>query len=189
MSRAVQEAILARYGAHVVETHSHLGDDTVVLRREGLLDVCRYLKHDADMRFDMPVDVTAVDLLEYPGHSGPRFVVVYHFYSTALKHRIRLRVPLEEDDCRVPSLTSLWRGVNWFEREAWDMFGVRFEGHPDLKRILLYEEFEGHPLRKDYPLRGYQPLIPIAHLAGDAEDPKMREVDLNYIPHFEGSKS
>ena len=88
-----------------------------------------------------------------------RFAVVYHFYSTAHKHRLRLVVPVEENDAEVDSLISLWPGANWLEREVWDMFGINFTGHPDLKRILMYQEFEGHPLRKDYPVNKRQPLI------------------------------
>jgi NADH-quinone oxidoreductase subunit C len=88
-----------------------------------------------------------------------RFTVVYHFYSTALKHRLRFVVPLQETDPEVESVTRLWAGANWFEREVWDMFGIRFRGHPDLRRLLMYDEFEGHPLRKDYPVKKRQPLI------------------------------
>ena len=88
-----------------------------------------------------------------------RFALVYHFYSTAHKHRLRLVVPVEEGDAEVDSLTSLWPGANWLEREVWDMFGISFKGHPDLRRILMYPEFEGHPLRKDYPVNKRQPLI------------------------------
>ena len=90
---------------------------------------------------------------------GSRFTVVYHFFSTAHKHRLRLVVPVEESAAEVDSLTGLWPGANWLEREVWDMFGITFRGHPDLKRILMYEEFEGHPLRKDYPVKKRQPLI------------------------------
>jgi NADH-quinone oxidoreductase subunit C len=95
-----------------------------------------------------------------PGTPGPaRFVVVYHFFSLPLKHRLRLEVPVEEADAEVDSLSSLWAGADWLEREVWDMFGIRFRGHPNLKRILMYEEFVGHPLRKDYPVNKRQPLI------------------------------
>ena len=93
------------------------------------------------------------------GGSAPRFAVVYHFFSTVHKHRLRLVVPIEEGAAEVDSLTDLWAGANWLEREVWDMFGIVFRGHPDLKRILMYEEFEGHPLRKDYPVNKRQPLI------------------------------
>ena len=95
-----------------------------------------------------------------PGTAGPaRFVVVYHLFSLPLKHRLRLQVPVEEADAEVDSLTSLWPGADWLEREVWDMFGIRFRGHQNLKRILLYEGFVGHPLRKDYPVNKRQPLI------------------------------
>ncbi len=94
-------------------------------------------------------------------HAGEdqRFEVVYHFYSILHRHRVRLKVAVMEDDATVPSLTALWPSANWYEREVWDMFGIRFSGHPDLKRILMYEGFEGHPLRKDYPVNKRQPLI------------------------------
>ena len=95
-----------------------------------------------------------------PGTPGPaRFIVVYHFFSLPLKHRLRVEVPVDEADAEVDSLTSLWASADWLEREVWDMFGIRFRGHQNLKRILLYEEFVGHPLRKDYPVNRRQPLI------------------------------
>ena len=88
-----------------------------------------------------------------------RFDVVYHFYSSVHNHRLRVRVPLKTADVKIPTLSDLWAGANWFEREAWDLFGVVFVGHPNLRRLLLYEEFKGHPLRKDYPITKRQPLI------------------------------
>jgi NADH:ubiquinone oxidoreductase subunit C len=88
-----------------------------------------------------------------------RFAVVYHFCSMAHKHRLRLVVPVGQDAAEVDSLSLLWPGANWLEREVWDMFGINFRGHPDLKRILMYEGFEGHPLRKDYPVKKRQPLV------------------------------
>jgi NADH-quinone oxidoreductase subunit C len=93
------------------------------------------------------------------GSVGARFVIVYHFFSLSLKHRLRVEVPVEEEDPEVDSLTSLWAGADWLEREVWDMFGIRFRGHPNLTRILMYEEFVGHPLRKDYAVNKRQPLI------------------------------
>ena len=88
-----------------------------------------------------------------------RFAVVYHFLSLPLKHRLRVEVLLQEGDPEVDSVTPLWAGADWLEREVWDMFGIRFRGHPNLKRILMYDEFVGHPLRKDYPVDRRQPLI------------------------------
>lgn len=171
MSERVVKKLKERFGDKVLHTHAFRGDETVVLDRAALHDACDYLKNDPDLRFDMPIDVTAVDFLGFPEARnvpyGGRFEVVYHLYSTEKKHRIRLKVPLEADDAVVDSVVGIWKGVDWFERETWDMFGVRFEGHPNLVRILLYEEFQGHPLRKDYPRRGYQPRIPMPRLRGD----------------------
>jgi NADH-quinone oxidoreductase subunit C len=106
------------------------------------------------------MDLTAVDYLRYPGREdGRRYEVVYHLYSTREHHRVRVKVALEEDRAVVPTAVPVWAAANWFEREVWDMFGIRFAGHPDLRRLLLYEEFQGHPLRKDYPVNRRQPLI------------------------------
>jgi len=98
-------------------------------------------------------------LWERPKEGQTRFEVVYHFYSLTKRHRIRIKVPLQEGETELDSLTPLWVGADWLEREVWDMFGVVFKDHPNLKRILMYESFEGHPLRKDYPINKRQPLI------------------------------
>ncbi|MGM0578012.1 MAG: NADH-quinone oxidoreductase subunit C [Myxococcota bacterium] len=166
MSQAVVDAIKARFPDAVVSDHAWRGDDTVVVKRERLVEICRFLEEDPEMAFNLPVDVCGVD---YLGWKEPRFEAVYHLYSLTKRHRIRLKVELEEDDPTVPSVTCVWKGVDWFEREAYDMFGIIFEGHPDLRRILLYEEFEGHPLRKDYPQRGYQPLMEMPTLPTEGE--------------------
>jgi NADH-quinone oxidoreductase subunit C len=100
-------------------------------------------------------DVTAVDLLP----RAPRFEVVYHLYSVARNHRVRVKAPVPEDDPELHSVEALYASANWMEREVWDMYGIRFAGHPDLRRLLLYEEFEGHPLRKDYAKEKRQPLV------------------------------
>jgi len=149
-----------RFGASIVETHEQHGDHTVVVARDALLPVLRYCREVPALAFDMLTDLTAVDYLKYPGREdGPRFEVVYHLYSLRHNHRLRVKVRLEEDDAVVPTAVTLWPIADWLEREVWDMFGVHFEGHPDLRRLLLYEEFVGHPLRKDYPINRRQPLI------------------------------
>lgn len=184
MSAKVVQAIQERFGDHVLETHAQCGDETVILDRAGIREIAEFLKHDPMMAFNMPIDCCGVDYLTYPGHVGPRFAVVYHLYSTIHKHRIRLKVYLHEEDLNTPSLRPVYRGVEWFEREVYDMYGVKFTDHPDLRRILMYPEFQGYPLRKDYPHRGYQPLVPIARLDPDNEDPKLKHVDLNpEAPH------
>jgi len=186
--RALIQAVSDRFAEAVIACHSYRGDATVLLGREFLLEVARTLKVDPVFQMSYLMDLTAVDFSAFetmrspaffnssgvavgprpeipdrdpwPGPPGPaRFVVVYHFFSLPLKHRLRLEVPVDEADAEVDSLTSLWAGADWLEREVWDMFGIRFRGHPNLKRILMYEEFVGHPLRKDYPVNKRQPLI------------------------------
>jgi NADH-quinone oxidoreductase subunit C len=180
--------ITSRFGDAVLSTHAYRGDDTVVLRREYLLEVAAFLKDDPASQMNYLIDLTAVDYSTFgktrplgffvssgvavrpksqipdedpwPGPPGAsRFAVVYHFYSLQHKHRLRLVILVDEADAEVDSLTALWAGASWLEREVWDMFGIRFRGHPDLSRILMYEQFEGHPLRKDYPVDKRQPLI------------------------------
>jgi NADH-quinone oxidoreductase subunit C len=151
----VLQRLVDGFGDKVLSTHEFRGDATAIVDRTALVDVCKLLRDDPGLAFDFLMDVTAVD---YIGRK-PRFEVVYHLYSLEKNHRVRLKVPLEESDPKLPSVVSIWSGANWLERETWDMYGIRFEGHPDLKRIYLYEEFEGHPLRKDYPKEKRQPLI------------------------------
>ncbi len=132
------------------------GQPVIVLERSALPAALHTLRDHPETRFAMLSDLTAVD---YLGRT-PRFEVVYQLYSPSLNHRLRVKVPVPEDDPAVPTATGVWKSANWAEREAWDMFGIRFVGHPDLRRILMYAEFEGHPLRKDYPLQKRQPLVP-----------------------------
>jgi NADH-quinone oxidoreductase subunit C len=149
-----------RFGPSLLERHAHRGDHTVVVAGEAIIDVLRFCRDDPALAFDMLMDLTAVDYLKYPGREdGPRFEVVYHLYSLRHNHRLRLKVSVAEDGPVVPSAVALWPIADWFEREVWDMFGVRFRGHPNLRRLLMYEEFVGHPLRKDYPVHRRQPLI------------------------------
>ncbi len=149
------KALGEQFGARVLESHAWRGDVTAVIEAAALLEVAGFLRDGEESGFDMLLDVTAVDFL---GRS-PRFEVVYHLVATASGARIRLKVPLDGDKPALSSVVSVWPGANWLERETFDMYGIRFEGHPDLRRIYLYEEFVGHPLRKDYPKRKRQPLI------------------------------
>jgi NADH-quinone oxidoreductase subunit C len=126
----------------VLETHAQHGDATALVAPDQL-------------EFEMLSDVTCVDLLG----REPRFEVVYHFYSVARNHRVRIKARVSEAAAEIDSLVDLYPSANWMEREVWDLYGVRFRGHPDLRRILLYDEFEGHPLRKDYPKERRQPLV------------------------------
>jgi len=125
---------------------------TIVVSRSSLREACVMLREDTNCPFNFLSDVTCVD--RYP--SDPRFEVIYHLLSISKKERVRLKVLLEEGDPVVESLTSVWPAANYFEREVFDLFGVRFSGHPYLRRLLMPENWEGHPLRKDYPVEGYR---------------------------------
>ncbi len=156
----ILQRVRDRFGGAIVETHEHVGDATAVVERATLVDALRFCRDEPALGFDVLMDLTAVDYLKYPGREdGPRFDVVYHLYSIGHNHRLRVKVRVDEDDAQVPTAVDLWPIANWFEREVWDMFGIRFAGHPDLRRLLLYEEFVGHPLRKDYPIDRRQPLV------------------------------
>lgn len=152
-------ALLRGVPGAVLATHAERGDVTAVVDPARVLEVLRFLRDDRACAFDMLTDLTGVDYLGYPGRSGPRFEVVYHLYSLERGKRLRVRAGVDAESPEIDSAISLWPAANWMEREAWDLYGIRFRGHPDLRRILLYDEFEGHPLRKDYPKERRQPLV------------------------------
>lgn len=114
----------------------------------------RFLRDDAELEFSMFIDLTCVDYLRYPVEQPGRFAVVYTLLSPSLGIRIQVKAFVPGEDPRLPSVTDLYAGAEWTEREVWDMYGVEFMGHPDLRRILMPDDYEGHPLRKDYPLKG-----------------------------------
>ena len=128
------------------------GELSIYIRRDAIREACAILRDDPGLQFNFLADLTCVDW--YP--SDPRFEVVYHLFSIPKKFRVRLKVKLGGDDPSVPSITSVWPAANYFEREVFDLFGIRFEGHPYLRRIMMPESWEGHPLRKDYPVEGYR---------------------------------
>jgi NADH-quinone oxidoreductase subunit C len=144
------------FGERIVASHSDCGDETIVIRREDSFETFQQLRDRPEFAFNCLMDETAVDRLG----QTPRFDWVCHLVSLQHGHRLRVKVSVPEEDPVVPSLVPLWKSANWMEREVWDMFGIRFAGHPDLRRILMYPEFVGYPLRKDYPVDKRQPLIP-----------------------------
>jgi NADH-quinone oxidoreductase subunit C len=146
----VVQRLRERCDDDMLEVRQVRHETTVVLRRNGLLRACRLLRDHPDLAFDLLSSVTAVDRLRLP-ESSPRFEVVYHLYSLSHKRRLRVKVRVDDGEA-VPSVTPVWETANWHEREVFDLFGVRFEGHPDLRRILMPDDWEGHPLRKDYPV-------------------------------------
>jgi len=139
----------------IVESGSQLGNEWARIRPDAWATVAHFLKTDPACDLDMFIDLTCVDRFG----KEPRFDVVLHLYSVAKKHRVRLYAGVSEEEPILATLVPLWAGADWFEREAFDLYGVRFKGHPDLRRILMYPEFVGHPLRKDYPKEKRQPLV------------------------------
>ncbi len=151
----VLRRVLELFPDAVQETHARLGDATARVDPARIVEVLRMLRDDPELEFEMLTDLTAVDYLG----EVPRFEVVYHLYSVAKNHRVRIKARVAEDAPEIESAVSLWPSANWMEREVWDLYGIRFRNHPDLRRILLYEQFDGHPLRKDYPKEKRQPLV------------------------------
>ena len=159
--------IQQKLGPAILDVSQAQGDDVLILNRAGLCENFRLLKHDKELDYDFLSDITAVD---YWGKKEPRFEFVYQILSRRRRRRLRLRVPVPENDPAVESVTPLWLGANFLEREVWDLFGIRFIGHPDLRRILLYDEFVGYPLRKDYPINLVQPRVPERTVEGTFVD-------------------
>jgi len=155
MSELVVQRLQEKFGEKILEVSAFRGDEEVIVGRADYVDVIRFLRDDPATAMDLFGDLTAVD---YPEREGPRFDVVVFLRSIEKRHRIRVRVRAADGES-VPTITEIYAGANWAERECFDMFGIPFEGHPDLRRILLYDEFEGHPLRKDYPIDRAQPLV------------------------------
>ena len=142
-------------GEALIQVSDACGDLVITLRREALLRAAELCRDHPELQYDYLMDIATVDYLG----QEPRFEVVYNLYSTRRRHRVRIRVRVPEDDPVVDSLYALWPAADWFEREGWDLMGIRFRGHPRLTRILTHPEFVGHPLRKDYPIERRQPLI------------------------------
>jgi NADH-quinone oxidoreductase subunit C len=174
MSQQVLDALAAKHADSIEGTATLFGDEVVYVKREKLLALAKVLRDDPAFAFDAPVFVTCTDFLHWDHGAAPigvaldrtadgdatyRYEVSYQLRSTTKRHRLRLKVRLTEADPKLPSLAPLWTGFDWQERETFDLYGITFEGHPDLRRIYLYDEFIGHPLRKDYPKEKRQPLV------------------------------
>ncbi|MFQ5722021.1 MAG: NADH-quinone oxidoreductase subunit C [Candidatus Aminicenantales bacterium] len=152
--KKILEDLKRKFKDSIREISSQFGDDSLLIERESLLEIINFLRGEP-YKFTMLLDLTCVD---YMGQKE-RFQMVYHLFSIENNLRLRLKAPLPEKDPTISSLTSFWKNANWLEREIYDMFGVQFKGHPDLRRIFMYDGFEGYPLRKDYPLKKRQPRL------------------------------
>jgi len=156
MSQAVVDRLQTQFGERVLETSDAFGDHEVVIAVKDWVEVAQFIKDDGDLQMDHFIDLTGID---YPERESARFDLVLMTRSSVTGARIRLRTHAKDGE-EPGTLSGIWSGANWAEREVWDMFGIKFNGHPDMRRILLYEEFVGHPLRKDYPIDKAQPLVP-----------------------------
>lgn len=139
-----------KFPEEIVDVSEFRGQVSVSIKKDRIIDICRYLHDDPELHFDFLSDLCGVDYL----NRKPRFEVVYNLYSLSYRHRVLLKAGLPEEDTNINSVTAVWNGADWHEREAYDMYGINFKGHPDLRRILLPEDWEGYPQRKDYPLKG-----------------------------------
>lgn len=144
--------IRGKFTDTIQEIIEAIGEITLVVKREGLVELMTFLRDEASLKFDYLSDIGGLDLGEF---ASPRFAVAYQLYSLDLNHRLRVKVFLEEDDAHLPTLWNVWKTSNWLEREIFDMFGIVFDDHPDLRRILMPADYEGYPLRKDFPIKGY----------------------------------
>ena len=157
VNQIIVEKLKAQFPRSVEGTSEFRNDLTVVVKKQDIVPVCAFLKTDPELSFDMIIDLCGVDMYTPEG----RFEVVYNLYSLKNQKYVRLKVRVEEEDPVVPTVTGIWSGANWHERETFDMMGIRFSGHPDLRRLYMPEEFEHYPLRKDFPLMGIPDSIPL----------------------------
>ncbi len=151
----IAKMVEEKFSGQVLATAAYAGQVAVSVKKDMIRDICLYLKDEPSLKMDLLADLTAVDYSTYPGNTGLRFEVVYNLISTEFHHRIRLKARVPEEDPRIDTVSLIWHTANWHERETFDLMGITFDGHPDLRRILLPEDWEGHPLRKEYPLKGY----------------------------------
>ncbi len=157
MMEKILDKLSSQFGGAIVSVNEYRGELTIVVAKSSINGVCRFLRDDDLSRFDSLRDLCGADYYR----PDDRYEVVYNLYSLPGKRRLRLKVRVDEADLHVPSVTDVWETANWHERETYDMFGILFDGHPDLRRIYMPEEFEYHPLRKDFPLMGIPGSLPL----------------------------
>lgn len=162
------QRLRAQFGEALQDVTEHRGDLAVRIPRDGAVEILRFLREDGETNYDMLMDLCGVDWLG----REPRFDVVYHLYSIQNKHRVRVHVGVPEDDPVIDSVVGVWKGADWFERECYDLLGVLFRGHPFLRRILTHDEFQGHPLRKDYDQRQRWRCTRVSDLEGTVVVPE-----------------
>lgn len=157
----LQELIVSKlkenFPESFISSNVYMGDFSVYVDKKDIVKICTYLKEDNEFEFQLCEDVTAVDWAK----RKDRFTVVYHIFSFKHKFRLRIKADVDESDCSIDTVSSVWKTTNWQEREVYDMFGISFNNHPDLRRMYMPEEFEHYPLRKDFPLMGIPGSLPL----------------------------
>ncbi len=146
--QAIVEKLKSRFSAEILDVVEYRGETTVTVKKEQIVAICSFMRDDCG--YNLLCDLCSVDYLG----QAPRFMVVYNLYNITTKRRIRLKAPVEEQAASIDTVSGVWSTANWLEREVWDLMGIVFNNHPDPRRILMPVDWEGHPLRKDYPLQG-----------------------------------
>jgi NADH-quinone oxidoreductase subunit C len=169
---AIRDRLQAEFPGEVLRSYTNQGQTAVIIKPGRIVTLLRWLRDDSDLRLNHLRSLCGVDNARRKEPGLTRFEVVYNLYSIPLRHEIRLRALVGDKDPVIDSVVALWSGANWLERETYDLFGIRFEGHPDLRRVLLPEDWVGHPLRKDYPLKGKEEWAGMTELLD-----KIKELD------------
>jgi NADH-quinone oxidoreductase subunit C len=151
------QKLKSQFNDHIVDVINYRDELTVIVNKHKITDISKFLKEDQELSFEMLIDICGLDR----NQKVDRFEVVYNLWSLKNKIRLRLRVKIDEKDLHIPSITSVWEAANFYERETYDFYGIIFDGHPDLRRIFMPEEFEYFPLRKDFPLMGIPDSLPL----------------------------
>lgn len=157
------EKVKGNFPDEVLDSYEFRGDKVLCLKRDNILEVMEFLNTDSELIFDHLADVTAIDYLEHSEPQPERFAVIYQLYSHEFKHELTIKVYIPEEDLHLDSVYSIWKTADWLERETYEMFGIHFKHHPNLKKLLLPDDFKGFPERKDFPLKGigYRENFPI----------------------------
>ena len=155
---SLSEQVKNKFPNIVTDAFTDKGDEVVRVKKEGIKDFLLHLKKEPEFQFNLLIDLFAVDYLHWE-EKEIRFEVIYNLFSLSKNHRLFVKAGVPELHAEIDSVVSVWPAADWFEREVWDMMGIVFKSHPNLKRILMYESFQGHPLRKDYPYNRRQPII------------------------------
>jgi len=153
----IKTKLASNFPNYQIEFSEYTDEFCIKVNKENLVSICYFLKEDKDLKFLLSEDITAVDWATRKN----RFTVVYHIFSLKNNFRLKIKADIDESDCSIDSVTSVWRAANWHERECYDMYGIIFKNHPDLRRMYMPEDFEYHPLRKDFPLMGIPGSLPL----------------------------